>query len=340
MRGRTIGDLGEDQLIERIKRVIGPAPSGVVGIGDDAAVLGRQLLTTDTLVENVHFRRSWCSPEELGWKALAVNVSDITAMGGDPQAALVSLILPEDMLVDVVLRMYAGMRRFAQKFDVVIAGGNLVRGSQLSLTLTLAGEFRGKTPILRSGARSGDRLYLSGQPGLARLGYLILDREIRAKGNAWDEGNANLMRRRKQAADKYPGGLKAVRRFISPDPRIDLVRSVRPSAMMDVSDGLATDLSRLAKASGVGVVIDVAKLPVSRTFRALCEALKVSPQAVMLEGGEDYELIMTLPRSAEIPNAVAWHCIGEVTSGKQIMICDEKGRARPVSARGFDHFKQ
>jgi thiamine-monophosphate kinase len=110
--------------------------------------------------------------------------------------------------------------------------------------------------------------------------------------------------------------------------------------MMDVSDGLATDLPRLAKASGVGVVIDVAKLPVSRTFRALCEALKVSPQAVMLEGGEDYELIMTLPRSAEIPNAVAWHCIGEVTSGKQIMIRDEKGRARPVSARGFDHFKQ
>ena len=337
MRGRTIEDLGEDRLVERIKRVTGRTPPGVVGIGDDAAVFGRQMLTTDALVENVHFRRAWLSPEELGWKALAVNLSDVAAMGGIPRIGLVSLILPENTLVEVVLRMYVGMRRLAQKTGVVVLGGNLARGSPLSLTLTVAGEPGVNGPVLRSGARPGDKLYVSGQPGLARLGYLIMSR-FTAKKNAWDGGKADFMRRRKQAVDAYPGGLKAVRRFITPDPRVDLGQSVRPTAMMDVSDGLATDLRRLARASGVGVVIDTELLPVSRSFRDLCEALKVAPETVMLEGGEDYELVMTLPPSAKAPDPVIWRCIGDATSGRAVLV-RHKGKTRPLTARGFDHFR-
>src|SRR5262245_6545937 len=176
MGGRTIGDLGEDRLLARLKGVIDAPPRGVVGIGDDAAVWDGQLLTTDTLVENVHFRRAWCSPEELGWKALAVNLSDIAAMGGTPRAALVSLMLPPQTAVEVVLRLYVGMGRLAKTSHTAIVGGNLGRGPAVSVTLTLTGEVEGK-PLLRSGARPGDRIYVSGQPGLARLGYLILKRE-------------------------------------------------------------------------------------------------------------------------------------------------------------------
>jgi thiamine-monophosphate kinase len=336
MRGRTIGDLGEDRLLDRIRSVIDPAPKGVVGIGDDAAVLGRQLLTTDTLVENVHFRRAWFTPEELGWKALAVNLSDIAAMGGTPRAALVSLILPVDTGVDVVLGFYRGIRRLARTTGVAILGGNLVRGSPLSITLTVVGE--GAAPVLRSGARPGDRVFVSGQPGLARLGYLILKRKLPATKDAWAKPRASLLSRRNAAANAYPGGKKAIRRFVLPDPRMELARDVHPTAMMDVSDGLATDLSRLARASGVGIVIDIAALPISRAFRSLCGALRVAPEHVMVEGGEDYELVMTLPPSAPPPDTIPWHCIGEVTSGHKVLVRD-KERTRPLIARGFDHFK-
>jgi len=336
MRGGTIRDLGEDLLLLRIKSVIDSPSPGVVGIGDDAALLGRQLLTTDTLVENVHFRRAWCTPEELGWKALAVNLSDVAAMGGTPRAALVSLILPAETSVSVVMGLYRGMQRLARTTGVAILGGNLAKGSPLSITLTVTGE--SEAPVLRTGARPGDRIFVSGQLGLARAGYLILKRKLTGTKDAWAEPRATFLRRRNEAANAYPGGLKAVRRFLLPDPRLDLGRDVHATAMMDVSDGLATDLPRLAQASGVGMVIDTEMLPVSRTFRALCDALKVAPEAVMLEGGEDYELVMTVSPSAEVPDAVAWHCIGEVTSGHKVLVRD-KGRTRPLASRSFDHFK-
>jgi thiamine-monophosphate kinase len=335
MRSPTVGDLGEDRLLERIQRVIDAPPKGVLGIGDDAAVFGAQLLTTDTLVEHSHFRRAWCTPEELGWKALAVNMSDVAAMGGTPRAALVSLILPATTSVDVVLGMYRGIRRLAHKSSVAIVGGNLAKGSPLSITLTVTGD--AKPPVLRSGARPGDKVFVSGQPGLARLGYLILKRSLPGKENAWLRPR-DILRRRKRGADAYPGGQKAIRRFLLPEPRINLARDVRPTAMMDVSDGLAADLPRLARASGVGMVIDTGLLPVSRAFRALAEALRVRPEAIMLEGGEDYELVITLPRSAETPEPVAWHCIGEVVSGKNVLVRHD-GRTRPLAVRRFDHFK-
>src|SRR5262245_53007923 len=215
MSGRTIQDLGEDGLLDRIRKIIPPVPKNVVGIGDDAAVLDGQLWTTDTLVENVHFRCEWCSPEELGYKALAVNLSDIAAMGGTPRAALVSLILPPQTAIETVLRLYVGMSRLARTAKAAIVGGNLARGFPLSVTVALSGEVRGK-PILRSGARPGDRLFVSGQPGLARLGYLILERELPRAKDAWSEPKAQFMRRRKQAAAAYPGGYAAIKKFLLP----------------------------------------------------------------------------------------------------------------------------
>jgi thiamine-monophosphate kinase len=333
----TVQDLGEDRLLDRINNLIDPAPKGVVGVGDDAAVLGRQLLTTDTLVDNVHFRRAWCTPEDVGWKALAVNLSDIAAMGGRPAAALVSLVLPGQTSVETVLGFYRGMRRLARLWKVAILGGNLARGELLSLTLTVIGEPGRRGPILRSGARPGDRLYLSGEPGLARLGYLILERELPSTKDGWVEARQTLIARRKRVADAYPGGSKAIRAFLLPAPRLDLPRDLRPSAMMDLSDGLAADLPRLGRASGVGIVIDLAALPISRSFWVLCDALGVSPETTVLEGGEDYELIATLPASLKMPKP--WHAIGEITSGNKIHLRAPDGRIRALTRRGFDHFK-
>ena len=337
VRKPTVGDLGEDRLLDRIRNLIDPAPKGAVGVGDDAAVLGGQLLTTDTLVDNVHFRRAWCTPEDVGWKALAVNLSDIAAMGGRPVAALVSLVLPGQTSIETVLGFYRGMRRLARLWKVPILGGNLARGELLSLTLSVIGEPGRRGPILRSGARPGDRLYLSGEPGLARLGYLILDREMPFIKDGWLEARQTLIERRKRAAEPYPGGSKAIRAFLLPTPRLDLPRVIRPSAMMDLSDGLAADLPRLVRASGVGMVIDLAALPISKSFWGLCDALGVSPEATVLEGGEDYELIATVPASAKVPKP--WHLIGEITSGNKIHLRGADGRIRPLTRRGFDHFK-
>lgn len=342
MRGRRVGkptvqDLGEDRLLDRIRTLIDPAPKGVVGIGDDAAVFGRQLLTTDTLVDDVHFRRAWCTPEEVGWKALAVNLSDIAAMGGRPTVALVSLILPGQTSVDTVLGFYRGMRRLARLWKVAILGGNLARGEVLSLTLTVIGEPGKRGPILRSGARSGDRVYVSGEPGLARLGYLILERERPSLKEGWADARQSLLSRRKQTASKYPDGAKAIRAFLLPKPRLDLVQNLHPTAMMDLSDGLAADAPRLARASGVGIVIDLAALPISKSFRMLCSTLGVTPEETVLEGGEDYELIATVSKASKMSRT--WHSIGEITPGNQVYLRGGDGRLRPLARGGFDHFK-
>jgi thiamine-monophosphate kinase len=344
MSGRTIADLGEDRLLERVRTVVDSPPEGLVGMGDDTAILarsaGKQLLTTDTLVENVHFRRAWCTPEEVGWKALAVNLSDIAGMGGRPVAALVSLIVPPETEVNVVLGFYRGMRPLARSSGVAILGGNLAKGSSLSLTLAVVGNVHHGTPFLRSGARAGDGLFVSGQPGLAGLGCVILERKMRGGKKAWTGPRALLLGRRTQAARAYPGGPKAIRRFLFPTPRIELAgyaSALHPTAMMDLSDGLAVDLPRLARASGVGIVVDTHALPSSTSFRRLCDALGVSTLRAILEGGEDYELAMTVPAGTPVPRA--WQSIGEITTGSKVLLRDENGRTRPLTERGFDHFR-
>jgi thiamine-monophosphate kinase len=348
MREPRIEDLGEDRLLDRIRKRIDPVPAGMLGLGDDAAILPAtrrpQLLTTDALVEHAHFRRTWCTPPEVGWKALAVNLSDVAAMGGRPVAAVVSLVLPPATTVRTVLGLYGGLRTLARRTGVAILGGNLAQGSPLSLTLTILGEVPDGPPVLRSGARPGDRLYVSGQPGLARLGYLILDHKREPeRTDPWAGPWASILARRKRAASAFPGGGAAVRRFLLPEPRLPWVRDAlvfRPSAMMDLSDGLATDLPRLAQASGVRIVIEETVLPVSRAFRLLSEKLGVPAEAAVLQGGEDYEIVLTLPAGTPAPDASLWHAIGRVTSGRGVAVRDAAGRTRPLRMEGFDHFRR
>ena len=322
-----------------------------MGIGDDAAVLsslGKEtVLTTDTLVEDVHFRRWWCTPEDVGWKALAVNLSDVAAMGARPVAALVSLILPTQTPVSAVLGFYRGMRPLARRSGMDILGGNLAKGPALSLTLTVLGESREGRPLLRSGARPGDRLFVSGQPGQARLGCMILDhafaRTTRSRKDPWSFPTALQVRARKRVTEALPGSLTAVRHFLRPDPRLDLARNIRPyepTSLMDLSDGLAADLPRLARASGVGIVVDADALPASRAFKRLCEAFRVSADPMVLEGGEDYELLVTLSAKTPAPDPKQWRKIGEITSGNKVLLRDPSGRTRPLALKGYDHFKR
>ena len=348
---QTVEDLGEDRLLDRIRRFIAPARPGRLGIGDDAAFLSSPakevVLTTDALVEDVHFRRRWCTPEDVGWKALAVNLSDVAAMGATPLAALVSLILPPTTPVSAVLGFYRGMRPLARRHAVDILGGNLARGPILSLTLTVLGESRDGKPLLRSGARPGDRLFVSGQPGQARLGCMILDHAFGQKPGSrkdpWVSPTTFQFRERKRVLGELPGSATVVRRFLRPEPRLDLARNVRrhdPTALMDLSDGLAADLPRLARASGVGIVVEADALPASRAFRRLCEGFRVSAERITLEGGEDYELIMTLPAKAPRPDPKQWWAIGEITSGNKVLVRDPSGRTRPPRVKGYDHFKR
>jgi thiamine-monophosphate kinase len=368
--GSTVAMLGEDALLTRIARLLGPAPAGVLGIGDDAAVAppgtGPMLLTTDVLVEGTHFRREWTLPEEVGWKALAVNLSDAAAMGGRPRHALVSLILPPETLVESVLALYRGMRRLASRSGTAVLGGNLARGKPLSLTLALVGDFPGGDPVLRSGARPGDRIYVTGQPGLARLGLQLLERE-RSSGHGrrgagsdpWEEGprcRREMLERRRRLAGQVPAGAAALRRLLRPEPRLEVAGALalprsepdagrplpRPTAMIDVSDGLAMDLPRLAKASGVSLIIDLSALPASSAFRASCATLRKSPEHTALQGGEDYELLFTLPPRANVPRRigrVAIHPIGQVAPGSGVLLRDRAGDLHPLDLRGFDHFR-
>ena len=373
--------LGEDALLARITRLLGPAPAGVLGIGDDAAIAppgtGPALLTTDVLVEGTHFRREWSLPEEVGWKALAVNLSDAAAMGGRPRHALVSLILPSATRVESVLALYRGMRRMASRTGTTVLGGNLARGKPLSVTITLLGDFPHGDPVLRSGARPGDRLYVTGQPGLARLGLRLLERERASSGrrrgagqDPWEDGPRSrlaMLERRRRLAHTVPAGAAAIGRLLSPEPRLEVAAALsvarpevadglslprpqvaaglsltRPTAMIDVSDGLAVDLRRLAKASGVCLVVDVVALPASPSFRAGCAYLRESPEHAGLLGGEDYELLFTLPPTANVPRRIGRVPvvpIGEVVSGSGVHLRDSAGDVHPLDLRGFDHFR-
>lgn len=331
----TLGDLGERGLIERIRQRVGPPGPGVgLGIGDDAAWVswpsGHLLLTTDSLLEDVHFRRATASLVDVGAKALAVNLSDIAAMGGTPRVALVALAAPRTLPVAAVDDLYTGLLEVARQHQVQVVGGDTC-GSPggIVLTITVAGDVDG-APLCRGGARPGDAILVTGTLGAAAAGLAALERG--------------------------PGGVRAeslaavYRAHRRPIPRIAEGRAVHgagvATAMMDLSDGLATDLGQLARESGVGAVIHLAALPIAEATREVARGLGCDPTAWAVGGGEDYELLITVPaaRAAELAMQVAAVTgtpltrIGEIRPAADgIRFLDEAGRPARVPL-GFDHF--
>jgi thiamine-monophosphate kinase len=305
-----------------------------VGVGDDAAAVSwggeTLLLTTDTLLEGIHFRRSTTTLREIGAKAMAVNVSDIAAMGGEPRYALLALALPPSLAVAEIDELYAGVLDMARQHGVAVVGGDTCAApGGVVLSVTLVGRVTG-APLRRSGARPGDALLVTGTLGASAAGLAMLER-----------GPGSLP----------PAVVEAVvRSHRVPTPRVAESRLIRASgwatAMIDLSDGLATDLGHIAAESQVGARVDLGAIPVSESTRAVARALGVDPLDWALSGGEDYELLFTATsdHAADLARLVTERLgtpvqrIGEVRpSGEGVRFLDQGGRPHAVQP-GFDHF--
>ncbi len=328
-------DVGEFGFIRRIQRGCLVRPDGVaLAIGDDAAAFAvpggeLALVTTDLLVERVHFLRGAASPEDLGHKALAVNLSDIAAMGGTAREAFVSIAVPGDCPVEDVDGIYRGMRALAGEFEVNILGGDTT-GSRADLVINVAvvGAVREQEMLRRDGARPGDWIFLSGGVGDSRAGLHLVVEGLPAD----DDGLRALLR-----AHHRPRPHMAEGRF--------LARSGAVRAAIDVSDGLSADLAHVAEASGVGICIAANRLPLSKHLAAFCRRFGFDPVAYGLAGGEDYVLAgaadpakaPALARQFEARFRRPLYFIGEMTGdGRMTLVQD--GKQRPLPSGGWDHF--
>ena len=329
-----LDELGEFGLIERIRGLAaGTDPSLVIGIGDDTAAIrptpGQLLLATcDSLVEGRHFLRSQITAEQLGRRLAAVNLSDIGSMGGRPRWALVSLSLPPHTEVEFVEGVYRGLVAELARFGAVIAGGNLSGATELLLDLTLLGEAQPDQILRRDGARPGDMILVSGSLGASAAGRAALEAGLRG-----------------------PEVAPLIAAHLTPEPRVfagqAIARSRLASAMLDVSDGLAQDLGHICDASRAGAVVEAARIPISSATRALAGQIHLDPLKLALAGGEDYELLLTVPlaRAGEMAIKVLAETGISLTPCGRIVPAEDgrslqwpDGRREPLVAPGWQHF--
>ncbi len=334
-----VGEIGEFGLIGRISGMLAEPAAGVVrGIGDDVAVLDASgpeylLATCDIQVEGVHFTRQAITPYQLGRKAAAINVSDIAAMGGDPRWALVSLAIPGSTEVGYVEELYRGLREQAALAGASIVGGNLSRMESLIVVdFTLLGLVAPEQLTLRSTARAGDAILLTGSPGESRAGLELIRRQ--------DLAVSGLSRQ------------KLLERHLSPQPRLVegqlLARSGQVTSMIDVSDGVISDLCHICKSSGKGAEIEAASLPVSPAICEAAHAAGADSLEWVLSGGEDYELMFTSSPEA-VPglrkmllDETGTSCaqIGRITAEiGEVWVQLADGKRIAPSEKGWDHFR-
>jgi thiamine-monophosphate kinase len=319
----------EKALISEIRRMAkSPGVSRIIqtGIGDDCAILrippgNDTLVTTDFSLEGVHFRRDWHPPESVGHRCLARGLSDIAAMGGEPVAFFLSLAVPRDLAQSWITRFTRGLLALASKHDVTLAGGDTAESPNGILAdIIVFGTVPKGRAILRSGARPGDRIYVTGVLGAAA-----------AAVHQFQAGRGNKPTLRTYARHFYP------------EPRIEAARLLREkalvTAMIDLSDGLSTDLAHICEESGFGAEIRSAAIPLARAGKP---AHSVTFEEA-LHGGEDYELLFTAPPTKRIPLEIAGvriTQIGEITRSKQIRLVIESGTHRKVKAQGWEHFRK
>ena len=284
------------------------------------------ILTCDWFLEGTHFLRAKHPPDSVGWKCLARAVSDIAAMGGVPRFFLLSLALPDTHTGRWLDQFLAGLGRASRKFACVLLGGDTTRRSQISVHATVVGEVPTGRAVTRSGASPGDLIYVSGRLGEAEMGLQALRRR-RGPGN------------RKDAL---------TRKHLYPEPRLALGRWLAEkrlaSSMMDLSDGLSTDLARLAAASRVGVCLQSATIPRFPT-PDMARKYGVDPLRLALHGGDDYELLFTVPlgKAKLLPRAfqsIRLTSIGRITPESKLVLRDEDGGEQPLAAGGWDPFRR
>jgi thiamine-monophosphate kinase len=326
----NLKELGEFGLIDRIAARAAQAPEIGIGIGDDAAALvptpGHQtLVTSDMLVEGVHFDLAWTDPARLGRKSLSVNLSDIAAMGGRPRHALLSLAIPPALSLEFIDGFVDGFLGQAAAHDVHLVGGDTCASAAgFVISVTLMGEQLPQRIVRRSGARPGDLVFVTGTLGDSGLGLELLRRGARHG--------------------------EEVERHLDPTPRVAaglaLAEAGLASAMIDVSDGLLADLGHILRLSRAGARIDLARIPLSDLYRRLLPAPPDDPWLLPLAGGEDYELLFTAPpAAAEAVHALLATCatpvarIGEITAGTGMRVVAADGSDYTPSSRGYNHFQ-
>jgi thiamine-monophosphate kinase len=330
--------MGEFELLELIRqRLPLPGPQVRLGSGDDAAITvppGATATSVDALVEGVHFKREWSSLRQIGRKALAIALSDLAAMGAEPGEAYVVLGIPSDLDEDGCLELLDGIALLAKETGTTLAGGDVTRAPALSLAITVVGHAkRPEDLVTRSGARPGDALLVTGGLGGAAAGLLLL------------EGSDSLRSSHVAHKDTSDDRAQLLARLLEPIPRLEAGRAlaaIGATAMIDLSDGLGGDAAHVAKASGVGLRIDAASLPIQEGVTEIAAAMGRDPHELAASGGEDYELLAALPadRIAAVTAALAEQGdsgvtqIGEVVAGEGVEIRLPGGGL--LEPRGFD----
>jgi len=330
------GSPTENSILQRILKITAPSTKNLggrdahLGIGDDAALLrpsrGHEIiLTCDWFLEGTHFLRGKHPPDSVGWKSLARALSDVAAMGGVPRCFLLSLALPESHTGHWLDAFLSGMRRASREFACTLVGGDTTRRREILINVTIVGEIRNVHAVLRSGARAGDILYVTGRLGEAELGLRLLKR-----GKTQPRSSNPLLKKH-----LYPEPRLAVGQWLA-EKRL-------ATAMMDLSDGLSSDLPRLCAASGVGADVECEKLPVVQLSSAV-RGLGVDSLQLALHGGDDYELLFTvrsnrvnvLPKSF---HGVPLTAIGRITEQRDLVLLKQGGRKRQLHPGGWDPFR-
>jgi thiamine-monophosphate kinase len=326
-------DIGEFGFIDRIRPETLTRPESVIkGIGDDCSVCRATrdrvaLLTTDLLVEGVHFQLASVPPHKLGRKSIAVNLSDIAAMGGTPKEALVSIAIPDTVPVETLDSLYQGMKSMAREFEVNLVGGDTTASpSHLVINVAVVGEAREEEVLYRSGAKPKDVVFLTGAVGASAAGLdsLLANRSF--------EGQAALL-------DAH----------LDPQPHVKAGRIIAglrvAHSLIDVSDGLAGDLGHICTESKVGAIIEEGKIPTTELFRAYCERFELDPTRLATHVGEDYVLLGTVPEEsagklekAVVSGGCEFFRIGRIVEEPGVRLHAPDGSTRKIKPSGWNHF--
>ena len=336
-----LNELGEFGLIERIKNAsIVRNPTTLLGIGDDAAVIKKDeknvfLISTDTLTEGVHFDLTYAPLKHLGYKSVAVNVSDIAAMNGTAEQIIVSLACSNRFSVEAIEELYQGILLACERYKVDLVGGDTTTSrAGLTLSITVVGTAETGKVVYRSGAKPNDIVCISGDIGGAYMGLQVLEREKQSFLS-----NPDMQ---PELEDKD----YIVQRQLKPEARVDIIKEfvtlgIVPTSMIDISDGLASEIIHLCKASGTGADLFEDKFPIDQMTYDSAREFDLDPLTVMMNGGEDYELLFTIRQEdfEKIKNHPSITPIGYIKEAAAgINIITKAGNSFPVKAQGWRHF--
>lgn len=335
-----LNQLGEFGLIQYIKdNVTLSQPGSLTGIGDDAAVIdngpGRTVITTDMLLEGVHFDLAYCPLKHLGYKSVVVNVSDLCAMNATPRQIVIGLGLSNRFSLDAIEEFYAGVLLACERYGVDLIGGDTTSSkSGMVISITAIGSAPQEDLVYRNGAKENDLICVTGDLGAAYMGLQLLNRE------------KQIYLENPQAQPDLQGYDYILERQLKPEARLDIVRRfktwyIQPTSMIDISDGLASEILHICKASDKGCQIYEEKLPIDHLTRELGMELGIDATVAALNGGEDYELLFTLPISEyeKIKDRAEISIIGHITdvnAGYQFV--DRQSGVHPLTAQGWDAF--